>query len=169
MAEVLNFTSGNNTLSNKYLEKIGAGNIKLDLTEDLTGVTISGTEGQFTSTGHSLVVDDRIKVSGPFTGQGQNGKGFIGSYINPTIYKVSAVTDDTFTLVTDNNNQNINTLIGNTTGLSFERAFVEPLAGDIYKVTDPALAAAITAANYYTGVTSATTYEMKSNSSPIEE
>ena len=84
----------------------------------LAGVAISGTGGEFTCTGTTLAVGDRIRITGTL-----GGTGTITSYATGTIYTVSAITGTSpsvtgFTLTTEAGSA-LTTTTGTPTGLTY--------------------------------------------------
>jgi hypothetical protein len=84
-------------------------------TPTISGVTITGTGGQFSCFNATLFVGMQITVSGSLSGTGS-----ITGYSNSTIYQISATNNyNTFTLRTYPGNLAIVTSTGTTTGLIF--------------------------------------------------
>ena len=84
-------------------------------TTTLTGVTITGTAGQFSCTAGTIVVGNAIVISGTF-----GGTGSITGYVNPTIYYVIATNGTTtFTLSSTFSGSAITTTAGTPTGLTY--------------------------------------------------
>jgi len=86
----------------------------------LSGVSITGTAGQFSCNSTTLTVGELVTISGTL-----GGTGTITGYANPTTYRISA-TNGTTTF----------TLINNTTGAAIVTAAGTP-TGLTYTVTDP--------------------------------
>jgi hypothetical protein len=83
-------------------------------TPTLSGVTISGTAGQFAcSSCTGMVVGQTLTLSGTY-----GGTGSITGYTNPTQYRVSAVGTNTFTLQTLSHGA-LTTTAGTPTGLTY--------------------------------------------------
>ena len=83
----------------------------------LSGVTITGTSGQFSATPSSISPGDRILISGVPTGSGS-----ITGYTNPRIYWVAtSTTTANFVLANSATGESLVTTVGNTAGLSFTR------------------------------------------------
>ncbi len=83
-------------------------------TTTLSGVTITGTAGQFSCTASTLVVGQYIKIAGTY-----GGTGSITGYTNPTTYMISATNGTTtFTLQTTGAVA-ITTTAGTPTGLTY--------------------------------------------------
>ena len=83
----------------------------------LSGVSISGTAGQFTCSAATspLVVGQTVTISGT-----PGGTGSISGYNNPTTYSITATNGSTtFTLAADSNGSAITTTVGTPTGLSY--------------------------------------------------
>jgi hypothetical protein len=91
----------------------------IDTLITLTGVTITGTAGQFSCSAASatLRVGNTITISGTF-----GGTGSITGYSNPTTYIISATNGSTtFTLVNVSTGAAIVTTTGTPTGLTYTR------------------------------------------------
>jgi hypothetical protein len=94
----------------------------------LAGVAISGTAGEFTCTGTTLAVNDRILITGTL-----GGTGTITGYTTGTIYTVSAVTGTSpnvtgFTLTTEAGVA-IVTTTGTPTGLTYKPYTIVLISG----------------------------------------
>ena len=92
-------------------------NIYLNLiaTSAYSGVAIDGTGGQFTCNPTSLVVGQKVVISGTSTGTGT-----ITGYTDPTPYYIIATNaSTTFTLSADRGGLPIATTVGTTAGLTF--------------------------------------------------
>jgi len=86
----------------------------------LSGVSITGTGGQFSCDSTTLTVGEFVTISGTL-----GGTGTISGYANPTTYRISATNGTTtFTLVNNTTGAAIVTTTGTPTGLT-------------YTVTDP--------------------------------
>lgn len=88
--------------------------------QTLSGVTITGTAGQFSCTAASqtLVVGQTIKISGTY-----GGTGSISGYTNPTTYYIIATNGSTtFTLSTTATGSGVTTTAGTPTGLTYSVA-----------------------------------------------
>ena len=93
----------------------------------LTGVAITGTAGQFSCTAatQTLVVGDRVTISGTF-----GGTGSISGYANPTTYYIITTNGSTtFTLSATAGGAAITTTAGTPTGLTYSAK------GKTYSVT----------------------------------
>jgi hypothetical protein len=83
----------------------------------LSGVTITGTAGQFSCTASTLAVNDPIVISGTF-----GGTGSITGYTNPKTYYIIATNGTTtFTLSTSIGGSAITTTAGTPTGLTYTK------------------------------------------------
>ena len=83
----------------------------------LTGVTITGTAGQFncTASSETLVIGQPVVISGTFSGTGS-----ISGYSNPKTYYIIATNGSTsFTLSTTLGGSGVTTTAGTTDGLTF--------------------------------------------------
>jgi len=86
----------------------------------LTGVTITGTAGQFacTASGVTFTVNQQLTISGTF-----GGTGSISGYTNPTTYFIIATNGSTtFTLSATYGGSAITTTAGTPTGLTYTAA-----------------------------------------------
>jgi hypothetical protein len=89
--------------------------LNLILESQLVGVTVAGTNGQFTCSPTQLAVGQEVVISGTNTGTGT-----ITGYTNPTSYYIIATNaSTTFTLSADPGGLAIDTTAGTTTGLIF--------------------------------------------------
>jgi hypothetical protein len=87
---------------------------------NLSGVTITGTAGQFSCTAASipLAIGQEVKISGTY-----GGTGSISGYTNPTTYYIIATnTSTTFTLSASLGGAAITTTAGTPTGLTYQVA-----------------------------------------------
>lgn len=106
--------------------------------QTLSGVTITGTAGQFacTATTYPLSVGDQITISGTY-----GGTGSITGYSNPTTYFVVATNGSTtFTLSTTTGGSGVVTTAGTPTGLTYTiqtiyRLYVELLMPSVAGTT----------------------------------
>lgn len=81
----------------------------------LSGVSITGTGGQFSCNAASLAVGQFVTISGTL-----GGTGTITGYVNPTTYLISATNGSTtFTLVVSSTGAAIVTTAGTPTGLTY--------------------------------------------------
>ena len=81
----------------------------------LSGVTITGTAGQFSCTASTLVLGQQVTISGVF-----GGTGSITGYANPTTYYIVATNGTTtFTLSTTPTGSGVTTTAGTPTGLTY--------------------------------------------------
>ena len=93
------------------------GVVTASIGQTLSGVTITGTAGQFscTAAGTTLAVGQTIKISGTF-----GGTGSISGYSNPTTYYIIATNGSTtFTLSTTATGSGVTTTAGTPTGLTY--------------------------------------------------
>jgi hypothetical protein len=89
--------------------------LKLILESSVSGVSITGTNGQFSCTTTSLSVGQKVRISGVNTGTGS-----IAGYTNPaTYYIIDTNFSDSFTLSPDPGGLPLDTTVGTTTGLTF--------------------------------------------------
>ncbi len=84
----------------------------------LSGVTITGTAGQFSCSAATpaLVVGQTVQISGTF-----GGTGSITGYYNPTTYVISATNGSTTFTLTKLNGTALVTTAGTPTGLTYKR------------------------------------------------
>jgi len=81
----------------------------------LSGVTITGTAGQFSCSTASLAIGASVAISGTF-----GGTGSIAGYTNPTTYYIIATNGSTtFTLSTTSGGAAVATTAGTPTGLTY--------------------------------------------------
>lgn len=115
---VFNETQGFMTTSWKYLRnvvEVPSGSASFGSTTALTGVTITGTAGQFSCTASTLSVGMPITISGTF-----GGTGSISGYSNPNTYYIIATNGTTtFTLSNTFGGSAITTTAGTPTGLTY--------------------------------------------------
>ena len=83
----------------------------------LSGVTITGTAGQFSCSATTLLIGDAIVISGTF-----GGTGSITGYSNPTTYLISATNGTTTFTLTTTTGAAIVTTAGTPTGLTYTKA-----------------------------------------------
>ena len=84
----------------------------------LSGVTITGTGGQFQCSQANLQINQQVDIAGTFTVVG--GQGTITGYTSPKTYYIIATNGNTtFTLSATYSGTAITTTAGTTTGLSF--------------------------------------------------
>jgi hypothetical protein len=89
--------------------------LKLLLQSGLSGITITGANGQFSCTSTTLSVGQRVRISGTNTGTGA-----ISGYTSPSTYYIIATNGSTtFTLSADPGGLAITTTAGTINGLSF--------------------------------------------------
>jgi hypothetical protein len=111
--------------------------------QTLSGVTITGTAGQFSCSAASLAVGQQVTIAGTY-----GGTGSITGYVDPTTYRVSATNGSTtFTLQTQAAGA-IVTTAGTPTGLTITVGVV--YSGDHFHFEDLYLIAGLGAGNVKT-------------------
>jgi len=89
--------------------------LKMILESAISGVEITGVDGQFSCTGTVLYVGQQVSVSGTLTGTGD-----ISGYVDPTTYYIIATNGTTeFTLGVGAGGLAVSTTAGTTNGLVF--------------------------------------------------
>jgi hypothetical protein len=106
------------TVTSQTMNGVQAGAaVTASIGQTLSGVTITGTAGQFSCTASTqpLVVGQTIRISGTY-----GGTGSISGYSNPTTYFIIATNGSTtFTLSTTATGTGVTTTAGTPTGLTY--------------------------------------------------
>jgi hypothetical protein len=103
------------TVRNFFTHSGAESGLNLQVLQTLTGVTITGTAGQFgvTST-QTLVVGQTVKLAGVY-----GGTGSITGYVNPTSYLIGATNGTTTMTLTTLAGAAIVTTAGTPTGITY--------------------------------------------------